>query len=68
MAELLPCPFCGGKADIRKHSFWNDKAARFEDKTYSVKCCVCHTQIYPFFETEKLAIDAWNTRTPQKEG
>lgn len=55
MEELKPCPFCGGEADIDKYGWgWN------------VRCLdpKCHFHIVPMpaHETEKEAIEAWNTR------
>ena len=51
MAELKPCPFCGGKA----------KLVRLGDE-YCVYCgshC-CEQSIA--YEDADMAIDAWNTR------
>ena len=67
MAELLPCPFCGGKAVI-EHNL----------SAVSVICERCsammgRTTMTDSFRRGKLsfdrvkeAIEAWNTRTPQK--
>jgi Lar family restriction alleviation protein len=60
--ELKPCPFCGGRADLITHSFWNEKKQAHTDKTYSIKCFICLTESYLFYETEQIAIEAWNRR------
>ena len=64
MAELLPCPFCGGKAEVCTE----DSYYILGKKYYVVKCshfCVqqsfCHS-------SKSEAINAWNTRTPKERG
>ena len=55
MSELLPCPFCGGEAevlnDLRKPEFY----------PFSVHCteCISWSNTY---STEAEAIAAWNSR------
>ena len=48
MAELLPCPFCGGeklKLDRKsKLVGYNGLDMRIEQHTYSVRCNVCHAR------------------------
>ena len=48
--KLLPCPFCGGKARIKKY-----------DNEYDVICdiCACSTRVT---ETKADAIKFWNNR------
>ena len=54
MAELKPCPFCGGKPYIGR-CFGSSQRNR-----YSVKCrCGVLTQ---FFDRRYKAIEAWNRR------
>ena len=48
--ELLPCPFCGGEADIEGIS---------ELHYISCKNCYAETRVYG---SKAEAIDAWNTR------
>lgn len=60
MAELLPCPFCGG-TDIILNGYW---CADF--KGFYARCLNCEVSGTPK-GTKRSAIKAWNTRT-QKEG
>ena len=59
MSELLPCPFCGGEAQmgINKESTVRE---------YFVGCMNCHIRLYKIgykrFYTEAEAIAAWNSR------
>ena len=51
--KLLPCPFCGEKAEIIKH----------RSGGYAVECTECYGKTHRSV-TEKLAIERWNTRKP----
>lgn len=51
------CPFCGARAEILTHRFFN------VSPTYGIKCTQCETQGYQFFDHAEDAIKAWNTRT-----
>lgn len=57
--ELLPCPFCGGKAELVQN-------AGYDCPRYIVICTGCDAQIGvsddPFIAPEH-AIAAWNRRT-----
>lgn len=48
MAELKPCPFCGGtKLKVERKSRlagWNGLDMRVEMHTYSVRCNTCHAR------------------------
>jgi len=58
--KLLPCPFCGEKADLqyRKGDFAGFYVAcRTED------CCGCPSDDGFSFTTEQYAIEAWNQRS-----
>lgn len=55
MNELKPCPFCGG-TDIR---IKRDLTCGFE--TFSMQCMVCDAP-QNYHDSERGAIDAWNTR------
>ena len=60
MADLKPCPFCGGEADILEHQYQGCFT------TYGVVCLDCYSGTDWSFETEDEAIAAWNRRA--KEG
>lgn len=51
--KLLPCPFCGEKAEIINH----------RSGEYAVECTNCYGKTHRSV-TEKLAIERWNTRKP----
>jgi len=51
MTELMPCPFCGGKAYLDS----------FEDTDFLVTCDNCYGS-YGWVHTEKEATDGWNGR------
>ena len=55
MAELKPCPFCGGKATITK------SVDVCNNKFYSVKCFRCGV-LTTFRDRQYNAIEAWNRR------
>ena len=52
MAELKPCPFCGGKANIMRFSIISG--------AYCF-CMGCHVKM-PNSLTREDAIEAWNRR------
>ena len=56
--ELLPCPFCGGEAEIHPSNDWDVK---FTGSTYFAWCDKCETR-GDYYNTEAEAIAAWNTR------
>lgn len=59
MPELKPCPFCGSKkGPFIHHQYGNG---------YQAKCAAANCYIGEEFATERAAIKAWNTRTPDKE-
>lgn len=51
--KLLPCPFCGGEAEI------------FGDKKHWIYCPNCCSETKSF-KTKKEAIERWNTRRPME--
>lgn len=50
MTELLPCPFCGGEAEVNENSF-----------IWVAQCQTCGGST-GLLDTEAEAIAAWNTR------
>lgn len=62
--ELLPCPFCGGRAKLKR-----DYIGEFCEPTvlyYSVVCRSCYCEGCSKAD-KKEAITKWNTRQPEKE-
>ena len=57
MAELKPCPFCGGEAKIRTVTIGTFKKRKF----FYVKCCVCGNCTSVDREPE-IVEEAWNRR------
>lgn len=66
MAELKPCPFCGGVPCIDTHSFYDERTKDFTDHTYGVVCTNCNAQTSQHYLTKAQAKGAWNTRTPKE--
>lgn len=56
MADLKPCPFCGGEASARKTY----------KGTFAVSCNRLCVGQYGY-DTEEEAVEAWNTRKPIEE-
>ncbi len=67
MAELKPCPFCGGTARLKEHRFYYDKDSSFSDCSYGIRCSNCFAESYQFHQSKEKAIEAWNRRVPQTE-
>jgi len=59
MPDLLPCPFCGDQP----RSF-HDKSSDYEAHWSWSVVCECGGEVNHEFDTEKEAIECWNTRTP----
>ena len=68
MAELKPCPFCGGKAEIKDIVRKIDEGYRL---FYYVQCVSCfsasglHLECYPNakeHKAKKEAAESWNRR------
>jgi len=52
---MLPCPFCGGAAKIKRN------------KTVMVSCTICQAATFQHLNDPSSAIAAWNQRTPSVE-
>lgn len=53
--ELLPCPFCGGKAEMQQVDGYG----------FYIYCSndMCNVQVEtPFYPSKKIVIEAWNER------
>lgn len=67
MAELKPCPFCGGRAQISKHTV-NDGQCHFQSGVVHCITCGCRTSEYiidGYLGVENTiddAVKAWNRR------
>ena len=60
--ELLPCPFCGATAHVRRRSHSMPRPQR-----YQVQCGECYCGTSDRFETAEYAAASWNKRkTPQR--
>lgn len=72
MAELKPCPFCGGKAEIKLSS----SAIAYMGSVYSchIGCKECGLGLSENFvdmglagEIEEVLVEAWNRRVNDDE-
>lgn len=69
MAELKPCPFCGGKAIIR----YCENGDRYRSNIYypskrgAVICEKCRVETHVYSRASK-AVNAWNRRVGEKDG
>ena len=53
MADLKPCPFCGGEAELIENNRYTD--------IHSVMCKNCYSES-DRYNTKENAVKAWNTR------
>lgn len=60
MAELKPCPFCGGEPWIKQIY-----KTHIEKTRWVVKCTKCNA--FMEYRSEKSVCDAWNRRTNDAE-
>lgn len=73
MNILLPCPFCGGQAELydyeESQDIYDPDTLGYVDTEYytmyGVGCTNCGCIIVE--KTEKKAIEAWNTRKPMEQ-
>lgn len=65
--ELLPCPFCGGEAEIEEISEENSHTGT---AGYAAGCANSECLVYQTFDKfalRKDAVKAWNTRAPSPD-
>lgn len=55
--ELLPCPFCGGMAELKHTKSWD----------YFVRCQSCGARTRQHHENDVGAVDGWNRRAGRGE-
>lgn len=62
MSDLMPCPFCGGKAKLLPTIVRRNGV---EEEFYRVECAIreCNVATLPWYPLSR-AIAAWNRRTP----
>ena len=61
--EPLPCPFCGGKAEIDSAQYNEESLASI----YVVYCAECDLSLAHNKYSKQAAIAAWNTRTTERK-
>lgn len=61
MAELKPCPFCGGKTEAFKLDPFYVNQKRISSY-WGVHCLKCGVQMVAKGGSKKEAIEAWNRR------
>lgn len=64
--KLLPCPFCGGEANVCNNIEANKKIINGNTR-YAVRCTLGCYAMTNKYKTEKEAIEAWNTRKPMDD-
>ena len=69
MDKLLPCPFCGGKAELYRIPN-NHQLVTGEWILEDIWDCGCRKCLIGFsaLNDRDLAVKKWNTRTHNKEG
>ncbi len=69
--NLKPCPFCGGKAELKQYKMWHDDHGYKDCYEYFVACEKCKVRQLSFDTLRekddvtaiKKAIEAWNRRS-----
>ena len=59
MAELKPCPFCGGKASVKQVR--GDTQRFYVDCDLSKGSCACIPSTWQY-DTAEEAVEGWNRR------
>ena len=60
MDDLKPCPFCGGKVDIKSNRDWHTLYGEHSNKCFVDECY----QVPATDEDLEFMIKDWNTRAP----
>lgn len=67
MAELKPCPFCGGKAKIVDEHIWiSGKSNGGKTKYVICEICCCRTSGF-YWEDRNEMIKTWNERAGEND-
>ena len=61
MAEMKPCPFCGGEAELYDHTRFDRKHEKLYEY-FRVGCKECDLRFPKFSDSKEDAIEAWNRR------
>lgn len=61
MAELKPCPFCGGMPELIVESSYDAAGLYAVENYYSIACTRCFARSGRIYNKEK-AKEAWNRR------
>ena len=67
MAELKPCPFCGGDARLQTKKRYKDKRAFPEYRVIDTNTECCVFPVTRWCKTETEAVKAWERRNGGKE-
>lgn len=67
MAELKPCPFCGGFIEVWKHTYPSGDTYFEPLGRHGDECILSHVLWCNDFETEEELTEAWNRRAGEQE-
>lgn len=62
MTDLLPCPFCGGVADIRQWTDYTEGSREHSFQRFGAGCHAHEDVVGMVADTRAEAIAAWNAR------
>lgn len=62
MPELLPCPFCGGKAEFREWHYSGVGATGMEEPKWRIVCLACGADNTYAMDSQESAAFRWNRR------